>query len=122
MAELIVGDNNSSRYMDSKEVMGELGPILIEGEEVVLVRGTKTKYNAITDRRIIGVEARKATVKTKRKVFMSLPFSQAAVFSIERAGSQSRVEVVFGSGIEYNFTTDEKTALDIAGFIGEHTL
>ena len=120
MAELIVGDNNSSRYMDSEAVMGELKPILVEGEEVVLVRGTKTKYNVITDRRIIGVEARGLT--GKKKVFMSLPFSQAAVFSIERAGSQSRVEVVFGSGIEYNFTTDEKTALDIAGFIGEHTL
>ena len=120
MAELIVGDNNSSRYMDSKEVMGELGPILVEGEEVVLVRGTKTKYNAITDGRIIGVEARGLT--GKKKVFMSLPFSQAAVFSIERAGSQSRVEIVFGSGIEFYVTTDEKAAFDLVGFISEHTL
>lgn len=71
--------------INPQEVMGDLQPLLVEGEQVLIAAKTIRDFVAFTNKRIIAMNAQGMT--GKKKDFTSLPYSKIQAFSIETAGT-----------------------------------
>lgn len=67
------------------EVAGDLQPILVPNEQILVAAKTVRDFVAFTDKRIIAMNAQGMT--GKKKDFTSLPYSKIQAFSIETAGT-----------------------------------
>ncbi|MBU9745865.1 PH domain-containing protein [Lachnospiraceae bacterium ASD3451] len=95
------------KQCDPKAVINDIGPLLIQGEQVMSVYKGVRDYVAFTTKRVISVNVQGVT--GKKKDFTSLPFSKIQVFSVETAGvmdMDSELEMYFsGLGkVKFEFT------------------
>ncbi|KRE63728.1 PH domain-containing protein [Nostocoides sp. Soil756] len=67
------------------EVQGQVGPLLVDGEQGYAAFKGMRDYIVFTSKRIIAVNVQGLT--GKKKDFTSLPFSKVQAFSIETAGT-----------------------------------
>ncbi|MCC8150545.1 MAG: PH domain-containing protein [Lachnospiraceae bacterium] len=92
---------------DPKVVMDQIGPLLIDGKNVIGVYKAIRDYCVFTDKRVIAVNVQGVT--GKKKDFSSLPYSKVSAFSVETAGVldlDSELEMYFsGLGkVKFEFT------------------
>ena len=74
--------------IDVSVVQGELAPLLIEGEQLLLAFKGSRDFVAFTSKRIIAVNIQGIT--GKKKDYTSLPLSKVQAFSVETAGFLDR--------------------------------
>lgn len=67
------------------DVMGQIAPLLVDGEEVLVAYKGMRDYIAFTSKRIIAVNVQGIT--GKKKDFTSLPYVKVQAFSVESAGT-----------------------------------
>ena len=87
--------------------MGDIQPLLINGEQVIGAYKAMRDYCVFTDKRVISVNVQGVT--GKKKDFTSLPYSKVSAYSIETAGvldMDSELEMYFsGLGkVKFEFT------------------
>lgn len=70
--------------IDAASVMGEISPLLINGETVIGAYKSMRDYVVFTNKRIMSVNVQGMT--GKKKDFSSLPYSKIQVFSVETSG------------------------------------
>lgn len=105
-------DFNNSAYVKMKQVnpaplMGDIQPLLINGEQVLGAYKAIRDYCIFTNKRVITVNVQGMT--GKKKDFTSLPYSKVSAYSIETAGvldMDSELEMYFsGLGkVRFEFT------------------
>lgn len=105
-------DFNNSVYVKMKQVnpaplMGDIQPLLINGEQVLGAYKAIRDYCIFTNKRVIAVNVQGMT--GKKKDFTSLPYSKVSAYSIETAGvldMDSELEMYFsGLGkVRFEFT------------------
>ena len=93
--------------IDANTVMGNISPLLINGENVIGAYKAMRDYVVFTDKRIISVNVKGVT--GKKQDFSSLPYSKIQVFSVETSGTfdlDSELEMYFsGLGrVKFEFT------------------
>lgn len=93
--------------IDAATVMGEISPLLINGETVIGAYRSMRDYVVFTNKRIMSVNVQGMT--GKKKDYSSLPYSKIQVFSVETSGVfdlDSELEMYFsGLGkIKFEFT------------------
>ncbi|WAP71223.1 PH domain-containing protein [Jiella pelagia] len=71
--------------VDVDDVRGELGPIMIDGEEIVLAFMVVRDMLVFTDLRLIIVD--KQGVTGRKRMIQSIPYRAITTFSIETAGT-----------------------------------
>lgn len=71
--------------IDYSEVAGQIGPLLIEGEQGYVAYKGMRDYIVFTSKRIIAVNVQGIT--GKKKDYTSLPFAKVQAFSLETAGT-----------------------------------
>jgi hypothetical protein len=86
-------DFSNARYVklsqvDNSIVAAELGPLLVDGEQLMLTFKGMRDYVSFTSKRIIAVNIQGMT--GKKKDFTSLPLAKVQAFSIETAGTFDR--------------------------------
>lgn len=82
--------------IDAASVMGEISPLLINGETVIGAYKSMRDYVVFTNKRIMSVNVQGMT--GKKKDFSSLPYSKIQVFSVETSGvfdMDSELEMYF---------------------------
>lgn len=67
------------------EVGGQIEPLLVEGEEILVAYKGMRDYVSFTSKRIIAVNVQGIT--GKKKDFTSLPYAKIQAFSVETAGT-----------------------------------
>ena len=122
-------DFKNSEFIKLKEtdpavVMGDLEPLLIDGEQVLGVYKGMRDYCVFTNKRIISVNVQGMT--GKKKDFTSMPYSKISVFSVETAGTldlDSELEMYFsGVGkVKFEFS-GRNNIVEIGRIIGHYTL
>lgn len=65
-------------------VIGDIQPLLINGEEIIGAYKAMRDYCVFTNKRVIAVNVQGMT--GKKKDFTSLPYSKVSAYSIETAG------------------------------------
>lgn len=105
-------DFNNSAFVKMKQVdpsslMGDIHPLLINGEQVIGAYKAMRDYCVFTNKRVISVNVQGMT--GKKKDFTSLPYSKVSAYSIETAGvldMDSELEMYFsGLGkVKFEFT------------------
>lgn len=70
------------------DVAGDLGPLLVEGEQVFLAFKGARDYVAFTSMRVIAVDVQ--GMSGKKKDFTTLPYAKVQAFSVETAGGFDR--------------------------------
>lgn len=70
--------------IDAASVMGEISPLLINGETVIGAYKSMRDYVVFTNKRIMSVNVQGMT--GKKKDFSSLPYAKIQVFSVETSG------------------------------------
>ena len=105
-------DFNNSAFVKMKQVspgplMGDIQPILINGEQVIGAYKAMRDYCVFTNKRVISVNVQGMT--GKKKDFTSLPYSKVSAYSVETAGvldMDSELEMYFsGLGkVKFEFT------------------
>ena len=105
-------DFNNSAFVKMKQVnpgplMGDIQPLLINGEQVIGAYKAMRDYCVFTNKRVISVNVQGVT--GKKKDFTSLPYSKVSAYSIETAGvldMDSELEMYFsGLGkVKFEFT------------------
>ena len=105
-------DFNNSAFVKMKQVdpsslMGDIHPLLINGEHVIGAYKAMRDYCVFTNKRVISVNVQGMT--GKKKDFTSLPYSKVSAYSIETAGvldMDSELEMYFsGLGkVKFEFT------------------
>lgn len=105
-------DFTNSAYVKMKQVdptslMGDIQPLLINGEQVLGAYKAMRDYCVFTDKRVIAVNVQGMT--GKKKDFTSLPYSKVSAYSVETAGvldMDSELELYFsGLGkVKFEFT------------------
>lgn len=93
--------------IDAATVMGEISPLLINGETVIGAYRSMRDYVVFTNKRIMSVNVQGMT--GKKKDYSSLPYSKIQVFSVETSGVfdlDSELEMYFsGLGkVKFEFT------------------
>jgi hypothetical protein len=86
-------DFSNARYVklsqvDNSTIAAELGPLLVDGEQLLLTFKGMRDYVSFTSKRIIAVNIQGMT--GKKKDFTSLPLAKVQAFSIETAGTFDR--------------------------------
>lgn len=71
--------------VDPQPLMKEIGPLLIEGENVLQAFKGVRDFIAFTNKRVIAVNIQGIT--GKKRDYTSLPFSKVQAFSVETAGT-----------------------------------
>lgn len=107
-------DFNNSAFVKMKQVdpatlMGDIQPLLINGEQVIGAYKAMRDYCVFTDKRVISVNVQGVT--GKKKDFTSLPYSKVSAYSIETAGvldMDSELEMYFsGLGkVKFEFSLE----------------
>ena len=82
-------DFTNSAYVKMKPVnpgtvIGDIQPLLINGEEIIGAYKAMRDYCVFTNKRVIAVNVQGMT--GKKKDFTSLPYSKVSAYSIETAG------------------------------------
>ncbi len=105
-------DFQNSEYVKMKQVdpasiIGDVQPLLINGENVIGAYKAMRDYCVFTDKRVIAVNVQGVT--GKKKDFTSLPYSKVSAYSVETAGMldlDSELEMYFsGLGkVKFEFT------------------
>lgn len=105
-------DFNNSAFVKMKQVspgplMGDIQPLLINGEQVIGAYKAMRDYCVFTNKRVISVNVQGMT--GKKKDFTSLPYSKVSAYSVETAGvldMDSELEMYFsGLGkVKFEFT------------------
>lgn len=105
-------DFNNSAFVKMKQVspgplMGDIQPLLINGEQVIGAYKAMRDYCVFTNKRVISVNVQGMT--GKKKDFTSLPYSKVSAYSVETAGvldMDSELEMYFsGLGkVTFEFT------------------
>lgn len=70
--------------IDAASVMGEISPLLINGETVIGAYKSMRDYVVFTNKRIMSVNVQGMT--GKKKDFSSLPYAKIQMFSVETSG------------------------------------
>ncbi|MEJ2852031.1 MULTISPECIES: PH domain-containing protein [unclassified Saccharothrix] len=68
-----------------EDIVGQVSPILIQGEQIVSCFKTVRDFVVFTNKRVIAVNVQGMT--GRKKDFTSLPYSRVQAFSIETAGT-----------------------------------
>ena len=74
--------------IDTKDVIGDLASLLVEGEQVFLAYKGARDYVAFTSRRVIAADVQ--GMSGKKNDFTSLPYSKVQSMSVETAGGFDR--------------------------------
>jgi hypothetical protein len=112
------------RQVNPAELVGEVAPLLVPGENVMAGFKTARDFVVFTDKRLIAVNIQGMT--GKKRDFSSLPYNKVQAFSVETAGHfdlDSELELWFsGLGkvrLEFKGAVDIRS---IAQLIGQYTL
>lgn len=95
------------KQIDPESLIGDIQPLLINGEQVIGAYKAMRDYCVFTNKRVISVNVQGMT--GKKKDFTSLPYSKVIAYSIETAGvldMDSELEMYFsGLGkVTFEFT------------------
>lgn len=110
--------------IDPRSVMGDIGALLVAGENVLAAFRGVRDFVVFTNKRVIAVNVQGMT--GKKKDFTSLPYSKIQAFSIETAGTldlDAELDMWF-SGLG-NVRLEFKGQVDIQGLsrlIADHVL
>lgn len=74
--------------IDPNDIAGQVGPLLVDGEQLFLAFKGARDYVAFTSKRIIAVDVQ--GMSGKKKDFTSLPYGKVQVFSVETSGAFDR--------------------------------
>lgn len=106
------------------EVMGDITPLLVNGEQVLSAYKGMRDYVVFTDKRIISVNVQGMT--GKKKDFTSLPYAKVQVYSVETAGHldlDSELELWFsGLGLVKFEFTGQSNIVQIGQIIASYIL
>lgn len=124
----MIGFTNGSVFklspIDPRSVMGDIGALLVAGENVLAAFRGVRDFVVFTNKRVIAVNVQGMT--GKKKDFTSLPYSKIQAFSIETAGTldlDAELDMWF-SGLG-NVRLEFKGQVDIQGLsrlIADHVL
>lgn len=84
------------KQIDPNMVMGDVQPLLINGEQVISAYKAMRDYCVFTTKRVIAVNVQGMT--GKKKDFTSLPYSKVSAYSVETSGvldMDSELEMYF---------------------------
>ena len=84
------------KQIDPNMVMGDVQPLLINGEQVISAYKPMRDYCVFTTKRVIAVNVQGMT--GKKKDFTSLPYSKVSAYSVETSGvldMDSELEMYF---------------------------
>jgi Protein of unknown function (DUF1696). len=112
------------KKVDPAALMGDISPLLIDGENVIGAYKAVRDYCFFTTKRVISVNVQGMT--GKKRDFTSLPYSKISAFSVETAGvldMDSELEMYFsGLGkVKFEFT-GKSDIVQIGRLISEYTL
>ena len=84
------------KQIDPNMVMGDVQPLLVNGEQVISAYKAMRDYCVFTTKRVIAVNVQGMT--GKKKDFTSLPYSKVSAYSVETSGvldMDSELEMYF---------------------------
>ena len=105
----------NSKEVDSQELQKEIGPILLEGEQLVRAFKIIRDYFVFTNRRLILID--KQGITGRKAEYHSIPYKSISHFSIETAGTfDLDAEMkIYVSGNPVPFQREFKKGTDIIG-------
>ena len=112
------------KQIDPGNVMGDIGPLLVAGENIIGAYKAIRDYVVFTDKRVISVNVQGMT--GKKKDFTSMPYSKISVFSVETSGVldlDSELEMYFsGVGkVKFEFS-GRSNIVQIGQIIGTYAM